>query len=51
MRTLTLNTDDLQVESFSTGSAQMVQERLVPTTTQSREPTCTSYTLCDPILC
>jgi hypothetical protein len=49
MPTLKLNPDHLRVDSFPTGSAEPLE--WAPTTTQSREPTCTSPTLCDPIMC
>lgn len=46
MPKLTLDLDDLEVESYSTGSAQPVPERMGPTTTRTQEPTCTCQTFC-----
>lgn len=42
MTKLTLNLDDIQVESFSPGGAVPVRE-MIPTT-RTQEPTCTCYT-------
>ncbi|HEX5727593.1 MAG TPA: hypothetical protein VFX98_19125 [Longimicrobiaceae bacterium] len=50
MPKLKLNPDELKVSSFPTNSAEP-REWFGPTTTQSREPTCTEYTLCNPIMC
>ena len=51
MRTLKLDPDALRVDSFPTGSSERALEWAGPTTTQTREPGCTSPTLCNPTLC
>lgn len=45
MPKLTLDLDNLRVESFSTGSAEPV-ERVRPTTMNTNEPGCTMPELC-----
>jgi hypothetical protein len=50
MRTLTLDPETLQVDSFDIDSAGRVQTLLGPTT-RTQEPRCTSPTLCNGTQC
>jgi hypothetical protein len=50
MPKITLNLDDIRVESYSTGSVGPMPER-IPTTTNTQDPDCTRPTRCDPLMC